>query len=288
MAQAHRRLGSAVTVIEAAKVFARDDVDCAAVVIDALMAEGIVIHQQALISAIEKTPVGIRVSLHEKAAIEGTHLLLATGRKSNIEGLELPAGNVASDARGISVDRSLRSTTNRRVYAAGDVAGSLQFTHAANYHAGLIIRNALFRLPTRNQTDMLPWVTYTDPELAQVGLTEGTARRLHGDTIKVLTSHFSDNDRARTGGKTEGLVKVVTTARGVILGCSIAGPGAGEQIAMWSLAVSRKLKISAIAGLVLPYPSRTEAGKRAAVSYYADLPQSSWARRLIGLLKRFG
>jgi pyruvate/2-oxoglutarate dehydrogenase complex dihydrolipoamide dehydrogenase (E3) component len=288
MAQAHRRLGAQVTVLEAFQPLAKDDPELAAVVLQALAGEGIKVHAQAAILRISKTPNGICADLKDAPAIEGSHLLVAAGRVANVEGLNLEAGHVAHTKRGITVDHALRSTTNRKVYAAGDVAGGLQFTHVAGYQAGLVIRNLLFRLPVKNRTDIIPWVTYTDPELAHVGLGEAEARLLHGDTVKVLTWPFKDNDRAQAEGKTSGMIKIVTGKRGVVLGASIVGPQAGDMIAMWALAVTQGTKISAIANMVLPYPTLAEAGKRAAVTYYAGLAQKPLIRTVVGLLKKFG
>ena len=288
MALAHRRLGAAVTVLEAFQPLAKDDPELTSVVLDALKAEGIAIHGGAKINKIETSKSGVAIDVEGMAPIMGSHLLVAAGRQPNIENLNLEAAGVAYTKRGITVDASLRSESNRHVYAAGDVAGGLQFTHVAGYHAGLIIRNALFRLPVKNRTDIIPWVTYTDPELAHVGLTEKDARQQHGDGIKVLRWHFKENDRALAEGKDKGLVKVVTLKNGRIIGCSIVGPNAGDQIAMWALAVTQKLKISAIANVVLPYPTLGEAGKRAAVTFYAGLAQKPFTRKLIGFLKVFG
>lgn len=288
MAQAHRRLGSQVTVLEAFQPLAKDDPELTAVVLQALADESIAVHAQAEITQIAKTERGVRIEMKGGPAVEGTHLLVAAGRVPNLEGLNLEAGGIAFTKRGITVDGSLRSTTNRKVYAAGDIAGGLQFTHVAGYQAGLVIRNLLFRLPVKNRTDIIPWVTYTDPELAHVGLTEGEARNTHGDAVKVLRWSMKDNDRALAEGKGKGLIKIITGKRGVILGASIVGPQAGDMIAMWALAVTQKTKISAIANMVLPYPTLAEAGKRAAVTYYAGLAQKPLTRRIVGLLKAFG
>jgi pyruvate/2-oxoglutarate dehydrogenase complex dihydrolipoamide dehydrogenase (E3) component len=224
----------------------------------------------------------------ENEIIEGSHLLIAAGRSANVDGLDLEKAGVEFSKRGITVDRGLRSVSNRQVYAAGDVAGGLQFTHVAGYHAGLVIRSALFKLPVKNRADIIPWVTYTDPELAHVGLTEKDARTQHGDGIRVLRWPFHDNDRAIAEGKGKGMVKIVTAKNGKILGASIVGPNAGDLIAMWTLAISQGLKISAIANVVLPYPTFGEAGKRAAITYYAGLAAKPLTRKLIGFLKLFG
>ncbi len=288
MALAHRRLGAEVTVLEAFQPLGKDDPELAKVVLDSLASEGIQIRGGIKIERIEKTTSGLRVVAAENDIIEGSHLLVAAGRVANVEGLHLETAGIDFTKRGITVDQGLRSVSNKRVYAAGDVAGGLQFTHVAGYHAGLIIRNALFRLPVKNRTDIIPWVTYTDPELAHVGLTEKDAKAQHGDSVRVLRWHFHENDRAIAEGKTKGLVKLVTAKNGRILGCSIVGPNAGDLIAMWTLAITQKLKVSAIAGMVLPYPTFGEAGKRAAITYYAGVTEKPLIRKLIGFLKVFG
>jgi pyruvate/2-oxoglutarate dehydrogenase complex dihydrolipoamide dehydrogenase (E3) component len=288
MALAHRRLGSDVTVLEASQPLGKDDPELAKVVLDSLVAEGIKIRGDIKIERIEKTKTGLRIVAAENERIDGSHLLVAAGRIPNVEGLHLETAGIDFTRRGITVDKNLRSVSNRHVYAAGDVAGGLQFTHVAGYHAGLIIRNALFRLPVTNRTDIIPWVTYTDPELAHVGLTEKDARAKHGESIRVLRWHFHENDRAVAEGKAKGLVKLVTAKNGRILGCSIVGPNAGDLIAMWTLAITQKLKVSAVAGMVLPYPTFGEAGKRAAMTYYAGVAAKPLIRRVIGFLKNFG
>jgi pyruvate/2-oxoglutarate dehydrogenase complex dihydrolipoamide dehydrogenase (E3) component len=287
MAQAHRRLGSEVTVLEAFQPLAKDDPELTSIVLDGLKAEGIDIRAQVAIAEIKKTKSGIDVVLKDGSVVSGSHLLVAAGRVPNIESLNLEAAGVEYTKRGVTVDQGLR-TKNRKIYAAGDVAGGLQFTHVAGYHAGLIIRNALFKLPVKNRSDIIPWVTYADPELAHVGLTEADARKTLGDDVKVLRWHFTENDRAQAEGKTKGLIKVVVGKRGRILGASIVGPQAGELIAAWVLAVSQGLKISAFANVVLPYPTLSEIGKRAAITNYAGLAQKPWLRRALGFLKLLG
>ncbi len=287
MAQAHRRLGAEVTVLEAFQPLAKDDPELTSFVLEALTAEGITIRGGTAIEAVSLSADDIAVSLKTGETILGSHLLVAAGRMPNIESLNLEAAGIAYTKRGITVDHALRAS-NRNVYAAGDVAGGLQFTHVAGYHAGLIIRNMLFRLHVKNRTDIIPWVTYTDPEIAHVGLTENDAQKIYGDRVKSLKWSFHENDRALAEGKGKGLIKIITGPRGAILGASIAGPNAGDLIATWTLAITQRLKISAIADLVLPYPTLGEAGKRAAVTYYARLAQKPLIRKIIGLLKHFG
>ena len=282
MAQAHRRLGSEVTVIEAGEPLAKDDPELTAIVLEQFKAEGITILSRTAISSVATAAEGIAVTTADKGVISGSHLLVAAGRRPNIEGLNLEAAGIAASPKGVTVDKGLR-TSNARVYAIGDVAGGPQFTHAAGYHAGLVIRNALFGLPVRADA-VIPWVTYTDPELAQAGLTEAQARAAHGDVITVLRWPFSGNDRAQAEGHTEGMVKIVTGRRGRILGASIVGAQAGELIQPWVLALSRGLRIGAMVSPVLPYPTRGEAGRRAAITYFTDFASNRLVRGVIRLV----
>jgi pyruvate/2-oxoglutarate dehydrogenase complex dihydrolipoamide dehydrogenase (E3) component len=292
LAQAFCRLGAAVTVLEAARPLAKDDAECAAVVLDALVRDGVALRSGVAIKRVGRVRGRIQVALDAPGAeegeetIEGTHLLVAAGRRPNIEDLDLAAAGIAHAPRGITVDKRLR-TTNKRVYAIGDVTGALQFTHVASYHAGLVIRNALFRLPVKADHHAIPWVTYTDPELAHVGLGEEEARKRHR-TIRVLRWPFHENDRAQTARTVEGHVKVVTDRRGQILGATIVGAHAGELISTWALAIAQRLNIRAMAGLVMPYPTLAEVGKRAAITYFTPSLTSVWVRRIIGWLRRLG
>jgi pyruvate/2-oxoglutarate dehydrogenase complex dihydrolipoamide dehydrogenase (E3) component len=283
LAQAHRRLGSDVTVIEAFEPLGKDDPELTAIVLESLRTDGVKILTHTAIRKISKSRSGFTVEIEGNGKIEGSHLLVAAGRAANVEGLNLEAAGVAYTAKGVTVDQSLRSS-QKHIYAIGDVAGGLQFTHVANYHAGLVIRNALFRLPVRNRTDIIPHVTFIDPELAQVGLTEVEARKEFGNAFKVVRWPFHDNDRAQAEGKTTGLIKAVIGKRGRILGVGIVGAHAGELIQPWVLAISQGLKISAIASMVAPYPTRGEINRRVAVNYFFGLATNPWLRRVIRLL----
>ncbi len=287
LAQAYRRFGAQVTIIDARPLLWRDDPELVAMLAKSLRAEGIKLRPSAAIAAIERDGEGVTVILKSGERIAGSHLLMATGRQPNTDTLDLSAAGIAATRNGIVVDPRLR-TTNRRVFAIGDVVGAPQFTHVALYHAGIVIRNALFRLPARVNHRALPWVTFSDPELAVVGMSEAAARDAHGDKIRVLRWDFADNDRAQTERDTTGMIKIVTTAKGRILGAAILGTGAGEQIMAWTLAVSQRLKIGAVANLIVPYPTRGEAGKRAAGSFYTPTLFSPRTRRLVRLLARFG
>ena len=286
MAQAHCRLGARVTVLEIGSVLPRDDPELAAGLAQKLSDEGISIRPRIEIVSIQPVGRGICVHLRSGEQITGSHLLVAAGRRPATDGLDLPAGGIAAGRDGIRVDARLR-TTNRRVFAIGDVAGGLQFTHVALYHAGIVIRNALFRIPARVDYRAVPWVTYTDPELSHVGLTESMARA-QGIVPRVLRWGFTENDRAQTERDTAGLVKIVTGKSGRILGTSILGPGAGDLILPWSLAISQKLQIRALAELIVPYPTRGEAGKRAAGEFYTPSLFSPRTRRIVRFLARFG
>ncbi|HUD50678.1 dihydrolipoyl dehydrogenase family protein [Parvibaculum sp.] len=289
LAQAHRRLGSKVTVIEAAKVLAKDDPELSAFVADRLIREGVDIREGAKVARVEGEAGRISVTVEEggtTSTIEGTHLLVATGRKPTTDGLDLDKAGIETDAHGIKVDDRLR-TRNKRVFAIGDAIGGLQFTHVANYHAGIVIRNALFRLPAKVDYGAIPWVTYTDPELAHVGITEAEARARHMK-INVLRWHLAENDRAQAERETEGEIKLVTDMHSRILGCTIVGPHAGELILPWVLAKSQALKLSAMAGIVAPYPTLSEISKRAASSYYTPTLFSAKTRAIVRFLGLFG
>ncbi|HSO48221.1 MAG TPA: FAD-dependent oxidoreductase, partial [Rhizobiaceae bacterium] len=237
MAQAHRRLGCEVTVIEAAKALAREDPELASVVIAGLVREGVSIREGAKVTRIDRHGRGVRVSFESAdgpGKVDGSHLLVAVGRKPNLDGLGLEAAGIKFDRQGIKAGANLR-TTNRRVYVVGDAAGSAQFTHVAGYHAGIVIRALLFRLPAKADLSAVPRVTYTDPELAHVGLDEQAARDKH-KTISIARWPFAENDRAQAERRTEGLVKLIADRKGRILGASIVGAHAGELIAFWALA----------------------------------------------------
>ena len=285
MAQAFRRLGAKVTVLEAATCLAKDDPELAAIVVARLRREGVELHEKTKVARIERTAGGIAAVLEEGGRIEGSHLLVATGRAPTTDGLDLDKAGIAHDKRGITVDDSLR-TSNRNVWAIGDCNGRYAFTHMAGHEASLFIRGALFRAPAKLDPSIVPWATYTDPELAQVGLNERDARARHGDGVKILRWTFADNDRAQTERETDGLVKVVTDRRGRVVGAGIAGPQAGELIQTWCLALAGRLKVSTLASFVPPYPTLGETAKRAAGSYYTETLFGSRTQRLVRFLAR--
>jgi len=286
MAQAHRRLGCQVTVIEGMKALGKDDPEMAAIVLDNLRAEGIEIVQDAMAKEIRGQKGEIEIEVKDGRIFKGTHLLIAVGRKPNIDRLDLDAAGIEHHRGGIKVGANLRSS-NKKVYAIGDIAGGLQFTHVAGYQAGVVIKSMLFALPSKAKTSHIPWATYTDPELAQVGLTEAQAREKHGAKLEVVRFDFAGNDRLIAEGKTKGLIKVMVV-KGRPVGASIAGPSAGELIGLWAMALANNLKMGAIAATVLPYPTVGEVNKRVAGAYYSPrLFESASVKRVVGFVQRF-
>ncbi|MEM7544188.1 MAG: FAD-dependent oxidoreductase [Pseudomonadota bacterium] len=287
MAQAHRRLGCRVTVLEAVKALGKDDPELAAIALDKLRGEGIDIREGAKVESARKDGDQVVLTLEGDEDITGDLILTAVGRRANVENLGLDAARVETTKTGIQVDAGLR-TTNRNVYAIGDVAGGLQFTHVAGYQAGLVVRSALFRLPVKNRTDHIPWATYTDPEIAQVGLTEAEARTKHGDALEVHRAEYAENDRGRAELKTTGLTKVMIV-KGKPVGASIVGDRAGDLISIWALAISKGLKVADVAGYVAPYPTYGELPKRAAGAYFGPrLFESAFVKRVVRLLAKLG
>ena len=285
LAQAHRGLGAAVTVIDAGPLLPHDDPELVALLVQRLAEDGIQLKPSVAVAGVEQAGSQIAVTLATGERITGSHLLVAAGRRPNLAALDLAAAGIAATAAGITVDRRLR-TTNHRAFAMGDAAGGPQFTHVALYHAGIVIRNALFRLPARVDYRALPWVTYTDPELAHAGLSERAARE--AGPVRVLRWSFAENDRAHTERDTTGEVKITTSRSGRILGATILGAAAGDLILPWALAIAQKLKIAAMANLIAPYPTRGEAGKRAAGGFFTPSLFAPRTRRLVRLLARFG
>ncbi|RVV97094.1 dihydrolipoamide dehydrogenase [Mesobaculum littorinae] len=284
MAQAHRRLGCEVTVIEGGAALGKEDAEAAQVVLARMRAEGVKVFSDAQAEKVEGRAGDIAVTAGGQTH-QGSHLLVAVGRRINLDRLNLDAANVAHD-RGITVDDRLRSTTNSRVYAVGDAAGGMQFTHLAGYHGGQVVRSIMFGLRATAETRHIPRVTYTAPELAQIGPTEAEARQVHGDKLEVVRAAFDENDRAIAAGETEGFVKVMVVD-GYPIGVTMVGAQAGELIGLWSLAISQKLKLQAISGTVLPYPTLNEVSKKAAGAYFSKrLFDNPWVKRAGGLVQR--
>ncbi len=290
LAQAHRRLGAEVTIVDMGPVLPKDDPEMTSVVRAQLLEDGISLKERVKVQKVEAAGNGVAVIVEEAdgnvVRIEGSNILVATGRGANVEGLNLEAAGIDYDRRGIKVDRRLR-TSNKKIFAIGDVTGGFQFTHVASYHAGIVIQNALFRLPSKVNYSALPWVTYTDPELAHVGLTEAAADE-QGLSASVLHWSYEENDRAQAERRTEGRIKVVVGKRGKILGATIVGVQAGELILPWCLAINQGIKIKGMASVIAPYPTLSEVSKRAAGSYFTPKLFSDKTRWLVRFLARFG
>lgn len=290
LAQAHRRLGSRVTVIDRARLLAAEDPEMVALVRRALRDDGVDLREDTTVLRIEKrNRSGLRVHVSRgdsQEVVDGTHLLLAVGQTANTAGLELEKARISYDGKGLIVSDAMR-TTNRRVYAIGDVAGGPRFTHLANHQAGLVVGAIVFRRRPPEGKTLIPRVVFSDPEIAQVGMTEAEARAARLKP-RILRWPFAENDRAQAERRTAGHIKLIVDARETVLGVSIVGAGASEMIGFWALAMARKTRLRDLAGLVLPYPTMGEIGKRAAITYFSDDARKPLVRALIRLLRIFG
>jgi pyruvate/2-oxoglutarate dehydrogenase complex dihydrolipoamide dehydrogenase (E3) component len=298
MAQAFARLGTKVTLLETAdRILGREDAELTGPVEQQLAADGVEVHTRVTVKRVSheiaqnEEKGGTQISVHlSDMVLQGDQLLVATGRVANIDKLNLEAAGIATSEAGagpvvIKVDARLR-TSNSKTFAIGDVSGGPQFTHAAGYHAGIIIRNILFHLPAKVDFTALPRVTFSSPEISHVGLSEAQAVQAYS-AVRVLRWPFEENDRARAERDMAGMVKIIVAKNGKILGASIVGAQAGDLLAPWTLAISQGLKISAMAGVIAPYPTRGEASKRAAGDYYTPTLFSAKTRRIVGLLSLF-
>jgi len=296
MAQAFRGLGAAVTVLEMGTILPRDDADAVEVVRTRLLEDGGVLHEGARViragGTVDAPEITVQCDDGSEHTVKGSHVLVSAGRRANVQGLGLERAGVDFSPVGVEVDRRLRAVSNRRIFAIGDVAAidgkpGPQFTHVAGLHAGIVIKNALFKLPAKVNHTAVPHVTYTSPELAHVGMIENRAREAYNDAVQVVRWEFAENDRARAEGEAEGLIKVMVGRRGKILGCTIAGPHAGELIAPWVLAMEKGLKIGAMASTVAAYPTLGEVSKRAAGQYYTASLYSDRTRAVVRFLLKY-
>ncbi len=290
MAQAFRRFGAGVTIVEAGKILAREDTDAVKVIRNELQRAGVTVKEGYSIAGVRRQNGGISLDLTdksgEKSTVAGSHLLIATGRRATVEGLDLAKAGVAFTEKGVRVDARLR-TSNPRVYAVGDVLGGPQFTHLAGQQAGFFVRSALFGLPGRRREAVMPRCLYTDPELAQVGLIEIEAEK-QGRQVRVTTWPLAKNDRAIATEATAGFVKIIADRRGRLMGVTIVAPHAGELIYTYSLALNKKLRLSALAGAVAPYPTLAEAGRRAAGEFYTAAVFGRLAQLWVRFRSRIG
>ena len=288
MAQAFQRLGSEVTVIEMGRAMARADADHAKIAVDAVREEGVTVLEGYKAVKISGTAGNISVETESNdgaKTITGSHLLVAVGRRAVLAGLDLEAGYVDFDARGIQASDNLRSVSNPRVWALGDVAGQGQFTHLAGWHASVFTRRAFFKQNSKASDLPLPAVTYVAPEVAQVGLTETEAREKFGDSVTTSSFQFHENDRAIAEGKTLGEAKLVIR-KGKILGAAVVGDGAGDIIQIVGYGMSNKLGVQSLTNFISPYPTRAEVVKRAASAHFTPTVFGKASRTLVGLLQR--
>ncbi|MFO1412931.1 MAG: mercuric reductase [Burkholderiales bacterium] len=266
MAQAFRRLGSAVTLVEMGPaLLPREDRDVAAVVAAQLERDGVTVLCGTTVARASGTARDVELVLRTgdtQRALAATHVLVATGRTPNVDTLGLDAAGVAVERGRLVLDDRLR-TTQRHIFAVGDAAGGPQFTHVAEQHAGVVLRHAIFRMGWAKPSTAIPWCTYTDPELARVGLSEDEAKS-RGMDHRVYRFPFADVDRAQADGETEGFAKLVTAPDGRILGAAIVGAQAGELIAEYTLALTHGMKADAVSGTIHAYPTLASVSRRAA------------------------
>lgn len=285
LAQAHRRLGAKVTIVDGLTILNREDGEAVEIVRKRLVEEGVVLREKVKIARVARSGAGVAVTLDGGETIEGSHLLVAAGRRANLAGLGLEKAGVALDGGKLVLDARLR-TTNRRIFAAGDAAGGLQFTHLAGDHASTLVRNILFKTPAKRRDALCPRATYCDPEIAAIGLSEAEAKAADPAARTVRWSN-KDNDRAQAERETEGFIKVFVAKNGRILGATIAGRGAGDLIGLWSFAIANRLKIGAMTNYIAAYPTRGEISKRAGGAFYTPTLFSDRTRALVRLLATF-
>ena len=284
MALSFRRLGSKVTVATLDRPFSNDDEDAATLVTERLKTEGIVIHEGVKGKKLAMTGDGIVLTLDNTETIRGSHVLVAIGREVNLGALKLENAGVEYGKKGIAVD-ARRRTSRSHIYAIGDCRPGPQFTHASGYEGSNVVLEICFGLPAKADYSALPWVTYVDPELAQVGMTEKQARAKYGDKVTVWREDFAHNDRAITERSTEGFVKVIKKGRKVV-GATIVGKHAGDLLLPWSMAISGKSSAFGLSSLIVPYPNRAEHSKAAAFASNETLVFNKWTRKWAAFLAR--
>lgn len=289
LAQAFAMLGSKVTILEGLNILPKDDADCVAEIRRQLEEMSIAIYEQVKVQQIEThSDTGIIVSFeyqNESATITGSHLLIATGRRANVDGLDLEKANVKYTPKGIEVNQRLQ-TSNKKIYALGDVTGPYQFTHMAGYQAGIVLRNVVFKWPAKVNYNAVPWVTYTEPELAHVGLLATEVQKR--PDIQMTEWPFVDNDRAQTEHTLNGKIKIITDKKARILGVTIVGPHAGELILPWVMAIREKKTLRSFTDVIAPYPTLSEISKRVAGEFYTPKLFSDKTRWLVRWLQKLG
>jgi pyruvate/2-oxoglutarate dehydrogenase complex dihydrolipoamide dehydrogenase (E3) component len=289
LGQAFARLGSKVTLLQrSGQILSGEDADMASVVERALLDEGVDIRLDCALEQVRSVAGGVEASFRHgggKASVVGERLLVALGRRANVEGLGLADAGVKFSAGGVPVDARMRSS-QKHIFAAGDVTGQHRFTHAAGYEGGIVVANAAMRLPRRADYKYMPRCTYTEPELAGIGRNEKDCRR-EGIKYSVIVESFSANDRAQAEHETRGKIKLVLDKRERPLGVQIVGPHAGELAGEWIAALNGKVGLSTLAGAVHPYPTLSEINKRVAGTIYADKIFSDRVRKILHFLFRY-
>ena len=290
LAQAHRRLGSEVTLVAPDTFLPAVDPELAGHLARALAAEGVILRLSIRVQRVDTTAAGIVLTLADGERISGTQCLVAVGRRPALDTLGLDAAGIAHDATGITVDASLR-TSNARVYAVGDCAagphGGERPAPLAGHQAAVVLQAALFRRRARAETQAVPRLVLTDPEIATVGLDEAAAR-VAGQAVRIERWPFSENDRARADRRTAGGIKLVLDRSGRILGAGIVGAHARELILPWVLAIRNRLDLADMRDVIVPWPSYSEVSPRAAFGFYTDLPRRPAIRRMLRWLRLLG
>lgn len=283
IANAYALLGTEVLLLEATpQILAPADKEARAVIKSALINAGVTIFEDIKITHISNIENDYQIQTN-KDTFQASHLLIATGRTPNIQSLKLENTSIKYNKKGIEVDKRMR-TSQKRIFAIGDIASPYQFTHAAGYQASIVIQNILFKLPSKVSYDAFPWVIYTTPELAHTGMSLTMAATKNASLLKYP---YCDNDRAIAGKHTEGFIKVAVGKKGVILGVTIVGEHAGELISPWSIAIKAKLNIKQMASFIAPYPSLTDISKRVAGSYFTPLLFSKKTKRIVKFLMKY-
>lgn len=288
LAQAFLFLGSKVTILEALTIMPRDEQALVGILREQLLAQGLNLYEHAKVLSVSGLNNSLKVIIEingQKKTITGTHLLVAAGRQANVQHLDLEKANVKYTHKGIEVDSRLR-TTNKKIYAIGDVIGGYQFTHISNYHAGIVIRNVIFKLPAHVDYRSIPWVTYTTPELAHAGITTEQAVK-QKIAISTVEMSLEENDRAQTERATNGRIKVLLSKKGKILGVSILAQNAGELILPWIMLINKGETLRVLTNTIVPYPTLSEISKQVAAQFYAPALFSKSLQRLVKLLKYF-
>ncbi|WP_415716846.1 dihydrolipoyl dehydrogenase family protein [Maridesulfovibrio sp.] len=286
MAQSFQRLGTKVTVIQRSKqILSREDEDMAHFVMNGMEEDGVCFILGSKINEVYASGENIRVRLESESklrTVEGSHLLVAMGRRSNTDGLGLADIGVKLEHGSVAVDGRMRSSVPH-IYAAGDVTGKYRFTHAAGYEGGIVVSNAVFHLPRKADYTWLPWCTYTDPELASVGMNEDAAQEA-GIEYKTIIEEFSSNDRALAEGEPRGRIKLLLNKKDKPIGCQIVAVHAGELLSEWVSAVNGNVRLATLAGAIHPYPTLSEVNKKVAGKLLGEKIFSDRVRKILKLL----